>query len=142
MNLQALLERLGLPAEAAEGGSASFNVDDKVVVQFDLTADELFLRLRSAVGHTQDTSASDLTLEMAVANYAGATTAGACLGLNPVNGEILLYAEVPCAAVEALDVAVTRFVDAAVYWQERLLSRGQGGPVDAASLAVHTWVRA
>jgi hypothetical protein len=92
MTLETVLERLGLPVEVAEGGAARFKVDDKVVVQLELTSDHQHLLLRSAVGHSHDTGPSELTREIAVANYAGAASGGGSLGLNPVNGEILLFA--------------------------------------------------
>lgn len=147
MALEHMLEWLGLPCDTVESGSAEFRVDDRVTVQLQITADGEYLRLRSPVGHSLDTGPSALALDLAVANYAGATTGGGAVGLNPVNGEVLLFLEVPCALMDAqtLETVVGRFMEAAMYWCDRLQSDARvvsADAPDAPDARQPSWVRA
>lgn len=144
MTLERMLEWLQLPADAIDGDHAQFRVDERVTVQLALTADGECLRLRALVGHSLDTGPSALTLDIAVANYAGATTGGGALGLNPVNGEVLLFLELPCLLMDAqtLETVLGRFLDAALYWCDRLQSDAAAPQPDVPDARQPEWVRA
>jgi len=144
MTLENMLTWLQLPVGEIDGSQAQFRVDERVTVQLEITADGEYLRLRSEVGHSLDTGPSALALDIAVANYAGAATGGGALGLNPVNGEVLLFLEVPCALMDAqtLETVVGRFVEAALHWCERLGSNATAAEGDVPDATQQAWVRA
>lgn len=144
MTLAQLLEWLELPAEAMDGDRAMYLVDDRVMVQLGLTADGEYLRLRSPVGHSLAAGPSALSFDLAIANYAGATTGGGALGLNPVNGEVLLYLEVPCALMDrhTLETVLGRFLEAALHWCDRLQASPAPVHSDAVDAPLQAWVRA
>jgi len=144
MALEHMLELLGLPCDTVDSGSVEFRVDDHVTVQLQISADGEYLRMRSPVGHSPDTGPSELALDLAVANYAGATTGGGSVGLNPVNGEVLLFLEVPCALMDAqtLETVVGRFMEAAMYWCDRLQPDAMEVSADAPDSRQPSWVRA
>ncbi|MEK7346596.1 MAG: type III secretion system chaperone [Pseudomonadota bacterium] len=144
MTLESMLTWLQLPVSAIDGSQAQFRVDERVTVQLELTADGEYLRLRSAVGHSLDTGPSALALDIAIANYAGAATGGGALGLNPVNGEVLLFLEVPCALMDAqtLETVVGRFVEAALHWRDRLEANATAAETDVPDATHQAWVRA
>jgi hypothetical protein len=116
--LAQMLEMIGLPAEGLEAAAddASFRIDDQIDLTIALTADGQLLRLRALIGHARDPAQAALTQRIATANYAGALTGGGALGLNPVNGEMLLFKEIPVALCEpvGLQSLVSRLVDAAI----------------------------
>lgn len=121
MTLASLLAMIGLPDEAIDtvAGEASFRVDDQIDLTVALTADAQFLRLKALIGHAADPGDGLLHERIATANYAGALTGGGALGLNPVNGEILLFQELPVALCEpsGLQSVVSRLIDAAILLQ-------------------------
>ena len=120
MKLTQILAMLGLPGDGIDDASedASFRVDDQVDLTLALTADGQFLRLKVLIGHAADPMRLSTNQRIAAANYAGALTGGGALGLNPVNGEILLFKELPVALCEdsGLQAVVSRLIDAAVSW--------------------------
>jgi len=121
MMLTRLLAMIGLPDEGLDTVSeeASFRVDDQIDLIIALTADAQFLRLKALIGHAADPRNAALHERIATANYAGALTGGGALGLNPINGEILLFQELPVALCEpsGLQSVVSRLIDAAILLQ-------------------------
>jgi Tir chaperone protein (CesT) family len=144
MTLEQLLNWLQLPVSAIDGRCARFRVDESVAIQLELTVDGEYLRIRSAVGHTLDIGPSKVAFDIAVSNYAGATTGGGSLGLNPVNGEVLLFLEAPCALMNAatLETVLGRFVEAALYWHSRLENPTQSADTALSDVTPQAWVRA
>jgi len=117
-SLVQLLAMLGLPEDGVDtvSGEASFRVDDQIDLTLVLTADGRFLWLKALTLLAADPANSALHERIATANYAGALTGGGALGLNPVNGEVLLFQELPVAHCEASDLqsVVARFIDAGI----------------------------
>ena len=144
MTLEHMLTWLQLPVSAIDDRRADFRVDESVTVQLELTADGEYLRIRAGVGHSLDTGPSALALDIAVANYAGATTGGGALGLNPANGEVLLFLEVPCALMNAstMETVLGRFVETALYWQSRFENPTQASETAVSGATHQDWVRA
>jgi hypothetical protein len=128
---------LGLPQEGIDGvsGEASFRVDDQIDLTLTLTADGRFLWLKALILMAADPAHAALHERIATANYAGALTGGGALGLNPVNGEVLLFQELPATRCEASDLqtVVARFVDAAIRLKSDLSD--EAGPAAGSTAA-------
>jgi len=137
-SLVQLLAMMGLPEEGIDSVSAeaTFRVDDQIDLALALTADGRFLWLKALILLAADPANSALHERIATANYAGALTGGAALGLNPVNGEVLLFQELPVAHCDAADLqsVAARFIDTAMRLQSALsdVASLAGGSVAAA----------
>ena len=143
--LKELLNSVGLPLTATDGTETTLRIDDRLTLELALTADHEHLTLRAVVGHLDPDADTARVREIAVANYAGATTGGGALGLNPVNGEVLLFRETALRQLDAalFETLLSRFIDAACLWQD-VLNAAPGsntGTVPSSSSST-AWVRA
>lgn len=134
MTLSHILTLCGLPTLDGTDDTAQFLVDEKLKLVFHLPAGEKYLQLRAVVAQLPGELLGSKAMEIAAANYNGAITGGAALGLNPENGEVLLSLILPCEAMTAsmLEETVSRFVDTALFWINRFLTAGKD-PVERPS---------
>ena len=132
MLLSALGERLGLPGLAFDEASrtCALAFDRRVTVHLALDERAGELVMFAVLGELAPARRQAACEAMLRGNYLWRATAGATLSLDPEQDAALLACAAPLAALDAgsLEGTLTRFVDVAFGWADRLRGRDLSPP--------------
>ncbi len=132
--LKALCVSAGLPWNDEVPDACVFELDGGLVTTCQADEQTGDLLLETALTPVPPERREAAASMIAAANYRGMLTDGACLGLDPAGGGVLLFRRLPLASLDAdafLRV-LTRFLDVAEQMNAALESVGQSRSVGLA----------